>query len=126
MQVAYRREFKRVFGAPRDVTFIDFEGYSRFWNALFAYGPPPGNSSMVVLHNQIRREIDVRLPYLAEIARMYEDFDVVASVADAIPGPRTLHLLHDGALRGASSRVHADAGPLRLRPDAREAAFLRA
>lgn len=84
VRVAYRREFRRVFGAPRDVTFIDFEGYSRFWNALFAYGPPPGNSNMVVLHNQIRREIDVRLPYLAEIARMYEDFDVVASVADAI------------------------------------------
>lgn len=82
---AYEREFRRVFGVPQGGTvFIDFEGYSRFWNALLARGVPKGSGNGVILHNQMDHEKDTRFPYLAEIIRNYRDYNGVASVATAI------------------------------------------
>lgn len=85
VDTAYKREFRRVFGHPQPNTvFVDFEGYSRFWNALFSRGAPPGSSNGVVLHNQMDLERETRFPYLTEIIRNYQHFDGIASVASAI------------------------------------------
>lgn len=82
---AYEREFRRVFGVPQPETlFVDFEGYSRFWNALIAYGTPDTNGNGVILHNQMDREMEVRFPHLAEIIRNYGAYDSIASVARSI------------------------------------------
>lgn len=81
---AYRREFRRVYGHPSNVLFVDFEGYSRFWNSLLCRGIAPGNQSGVILHNQMDRERERRFPYMAEIIRNYGMYDAIASVSSAI------------------------------------------
>lgn len=82
---AYKREFRRIFGQPQPGTiFIDFEGYSRFWNALFGRGIPESASNGVVLHNQMDLEREARFPYLAEIIRNYRHYNGISSVATAI------------------------------------------
>lgn len=81
---AYRREFHRTFGHPDDVVFIDFEGYSRFWNSLLCRGVSETNHCGVILHNQMDREREKRFPYMAEIIRNYSRYDAVASVSSAI------------------------------------------
>lgn len=84
VNAAYAREFQRIFSRPNNAIFIDFEGYSRFWNALFARGCPGNCRSGVILHNQMSREAEIRFPYLQEIARNYAYYSGVASVANAI------------------------------------------
>lgn len=84
VDTAYRREFRRVYGHPSNVLFVDFEGYSRFWNSLLCRGVAVGNQSGVILHNQMDRERDRRFPYMAEIIRNYGKYDAIASVSSAI------------------------------------------
>lgn len=84
VNISYQREFQRVLGRPLNVRFVDFEGYSRFWNGLFSRGVPESCTSGVILHNQIPREAAIRFPYLKEIVSNYSYFDSVASVATAI------------------------------------------
>ncbi|SMY04410.1 CDP-glycerol glycerophosphotransferase [Brevibacterium aurantiacum] len=81
---AYRREFRRVFGYPQNVMFIDFEGYSRYWNALIGRGLPSGNFNGVVLHNEMDKERERRFPYMAEVIRNYARYGSVASVSSSI------------------------------------------
>ncbi len=81
---AYQREFRRVLGTPRNVTFIDFEGYSSFWDSLFSRGCPNGCTSGVFLHNQMGLEADEKFAHLNELFQNCASFGGVASVADAI------------------------------------------
>lgn len=89
VDVAYRREFHRTFGHPNNVVFIDFEGYSRFWNSLLCRGISETNYCGLILHNQMDREREKRFPYMAEIIRNYSRYDAVASVSSAIRSDNT-------------------------------------
>ncbi|WP_136193464.1 CDP-glycerol glycerophosphotransferase family protein [Actinomyces procaprae] len=115
----HQAEFRRVFGAPTRAVFIDFEGYSRFWNELFAHGVGRDNGTILMLHNQMAEESTVRFPYIAEVLRNAPAFGAVASVARSIEaanreairkvsghelGECTIHNSIDGASIIARSR----------------------
>lgn len=110
---AYRRELRRVFGGQPGVTYVDFEGYSRFWNSLFSRGVPGTQRSALILHNQMDLEMSRRFPYLAEIVRNYCHFDSIASVSDAITASNIRAIAEvgvemDSRLRTVHNTIDAD------------------
>lgn len=95
---AYRREFRRTFGSPLGVDFIDFEGYNRFWDTLFAMGIPESCSNAVVLHNQIVDEQEEKFPYLKELFVSYAKMDRVVAVSSALAEENNRRLFEVGAV----------------------------
>ncbi len=78
---AFERERRRLFGDARIDAFINFEGYSGFWTALFGPGASLQNN-VSYLHNDMIEEYNVRHPYLASIFGMHRYYDMLVSVSE--------------------------------------------
>ncbi len=81
---AFEREFRRVFGTAAFDSIICFEGYARFWVALFGNAPLSEAKKSVYLHNDMHKEWKNRFPYLEANFRMYNRFDSLISVTESV------------------------------------------
>lgn len=81
---AFEREFKRMFGGAQFDTLVCFEGYARFWAALFANSTSTGARKLIYLHNDMAREWRSRFGYLEAIFRLYSRFDALVSVTESV------------------------------------------
>jgi CDP-glycerol glycerophosphotransferase len=81
-EAAFRREHVRIFGNTHFDASIQFEGYSRFWLAIFANAPAEMVSKRVTyLHNDMHGEWSLRFPHLTGLFRLYKYFDSLISVS---------------------------------------------
>ncbi|WP_168210152.1 CDP-glycerol glycerophosphotransferase family protein [Oerskovia sp. KBS0722] len=101
---AHAREIRRILGPLHDVHFIEFEGYSLFWMALFASAPRE-NVRLAFLHNQILDEIRTKHPYLRTVASLYRSFDYIADVSTATAALNARDLVPHGYLEQSQIRV---------------------
>lgn len=81
LAAAYRREYERVFSDARFDVLVNFEGYSSFWMQALAFAPA-GPRRVTYLHNDMRSEQAVRLPYLSSIFPLYRNYDALVSVSE--------------------------------------------
>lgn len=79
-----RKEFSRIFGDASFDVVIDFEGYSRFWGAIFSNPSSPLTKSIVYLHNDMSRERDTKYPRMDSMFRIYNDFSSLVSVSESV------------------------------------------
>jgi len=78
---AYRREYERIFSDAKFDVLVNFEGYSSFWMQTLAFAPA-GPRRVTYLHNDMRGEQTVRLPYLSSIFPLYRNYDALVSVSE--------------------------------------------
>lgn len=81
---AFRTEFVRMFGSAQFETVICFEGYAKFWAALLANSPTPGNNRTIYLHNDMVREYQKRFKYLKGMFALYAKYDRLVSVSKSV------------------------------------------
>lgn len=81
--LAYRREFRRMFGDGRFDAVVNFEGYSLFWTTVLAFAPEPIRKA-VYLHSDMASECSLRHPYLDGLMRLYPHYDAIVSVSEAM------------------------------------------
>ena len=84
VDAAYQREFRRVFGTPKDAVFLDFEGYNWFWNTLIARGTPESCRSAMIMHNQMADEWEEKFPYLSEVFVNLTRFTAIGAVSTVL------------------------------------------
>ncbi|MCW7538932.1 XcbB/CpsF family capsular polysaccharide biosynthesis protein [Aquabacterium sp. A7-Y] len=89
----FRREFQRMFGLAAFDAIIDFEGYSRFWASLMAFGGSDTGRRVIYMHNDMRAERCVRFPHLDGIFNLYQNFDALISVSEVIRRQNTDSLM---------------------------------
>jgi len=78
---AYQREYDRMFSNAKFDVLVNFEGYSSFWMHALAFAPA-GPRRVAYLHNEMRSEQAVRLPYLSSIFPLYANYDALISVSE--------------------------------------------
>lgn len=83
-RAAFAREFKRMFGTARFDSLVCFEGYARFWAALFAAGPSESTTKSIFLHNDMHSEWIHRFRYLESMFRLYPHYDSLISVTESV------------------------------------------
>ncbi|MDQ0633538.1 CDP-glycerol glycerophosphotransferase [Arthrobacter pascens] len=81
---AFRREFRRMFGDANFDSVVCFEGYARFWAALFANTTNPAARKSIYLHNDMHREWRHRFRYLESMFRLYGKYDQLVSVTKSV------------------------------------------
>lgn len=79
-----QKEYRRIFGDIRFDVAIDFEGYSRFWGAIFSNPATVDTKSVIYLHNDMTRERDSKYPRMDTLFRIYNDFDSLISVSESV------------------------------------------
>lgn len=80
---AYRREYRRRYGAARFDTAVCFEGYTRQWVLLIA-AAPEYTRKVIYLHSDMVKERNERFPYLEGIFKAYHEFDSIVSVSESV------------------------------------------
>ncbi|MCU1547272.1 MAG: hypothetical protein JWO29_223, partial [Arthrobacter sp.] len=86
---AYRRELARLIGNARFEYACEFDGYSRFWTAMFAYGGAPSQKRVIYLHNQMMSEQKMKYPNLQGVFNLYDKFDALISVSESVNASNT-------------------------------------
>jgi CDP-glycerol glycerophosphotransferase len=81
---AFKREFRRLFGDARFDSVVCFEGYARYWAALFANTTNPAARKSIYLHNDMHREWRHRFRYLEAMFRLYGKYDQLVSVTKSV------------------------------------------
>jgi len=81
---AFEREFRRMFGDWQPTNVINYDGYTRFWAGLLAYGPKKNIRRLIYLHNDMYGEWQVKFPHLAGMFALYSQYDFLVSVAKPI------------------------------------------
>lgn len=81
---AFKREFRRLFGDATFDSVVCFEGYTRYWAALFANPTNPIAKKTIYLHNDMRREWLSRFRSLESIFRLYRTYDRLMSVTKSV------------------------------------------
>lgn len=81
---AFAREFRRMFGTAHFDALVCFEGYARFWAALFAAGPSESTTKSIFLHNDMHSEWLHRFRYLESMFRLYPRYDSLISVTESV------------------------------------------
>lgn len=81
---AFKREFRRLFGDARFDSVICFEGYVRYWAALFANTTNPAARKSIYLHNDMHREWRHRFRYLESMFGLYAKYDRLVSVTKSV------------------------------------------
>lgn len=66
LQTSWDFEYKRVFGAAKFDSLIQFEGYNRFWAGVFASQSTEKKVS-IFMHNSMEEEYRLKYPYLKSI-----------------------------------------------------------
>lgn len=93
-KASYRREFLRNFGYAKFDSIINFEGYSQFWSALFAFGSKSLDAKKsIYLHSNMYEEMKTRFPNLRGIISTYKHYDSLISVTDKVR-QENMELLH--------------------------------
>ncbi|WP_422389995.1 CDP-glycerol glycerophosphotransferase family protein [Arthrobacter sp. N1] len=83
-RAAFAREFRRMFGTAQFDALVCFEGYARFWAALFAAGPSESTTKSIFLHNDMQSEWLHRFRYLESMFRLYPLYDSLISVTESV------------------------------------------
>lgn len=81
---AFHREFRRLFGDANFDSVVCFEGYARYWAALFANATNPAARKSIYLHNDMYREWRHRFRYLESMFRLYRRYDQLVSVTKSV------------------------------------------
>jgi CDP-glycerol glycerophosphotransferase len=81
---AFQREFRRMYGDAKFDSVVCFEGYARYWAALFANTTNPAAWKSIYLHNDMHREWRHRFRYLESMFRLYRKFDRLVSVTKSV------------------------------------------
>ncbi|WP_211878091.1 CDP-glycerol glycerophosphotransferase family protein [Pseudarthrobacter albicanus] len=81
---AFKREFRRLFGDARFDSVVCFEGYARYWAALFANTTNNATRKSIYLHNDMHREWRHRFRYLESMFRLYGKYDQLVSVTKSV------------------------------------------
>jgi CDP-glycerol glycerophosphotransferase len=81
---AFQREFRRLFGDASFDSVVCFEGYARYWAALFANTTNPAARKSIYLHNDMHREWRHRFRYLESMFRLYRKYDQLVSVTKSV------------------------------------------
>ncbi|MBG6181911.1 CDP-glycerol glycerophosphotransferase family protein [Arthrobacter sp. CAN_A1] len=83
-RAAFAREFRRMFGSAQFDAVVCFEGYARFWAALFANAPGDNALKSIFLHNDMHSEWRHRFKYLESMFRLYGEYDSLISVTKSV------------------------------------------
>ncbi|GAA1410713.1 glycosyl/glycerophosphate transferase teichoic acid biosynthesis [Glutamicibacter uratoxydans] len=78
------REMHRSFGDVHFDAAIDFEGYSRFWAALFAAAHSHADRTLIYLHNDMVGEWLLRFGTMSGLFVTYPHFDQLVSVTESV------------------------------------------
>lgn len=78
------REMRRSFGAAHFDVAINFEGYSRFWAALFAAAHSHATKTCIYLHNDMVGEWLLRFGSMPGLFATYRHYDRLVSVTDSV------------------------------------------
>jgi CDP-glycerol glycerophosphotransferase len=89
---AYHRELARLTGNARFEYSCEFDGYSRFWTAMFAHGGAPDRKRVIYLHNQMMSEQKMKYPNLQGVFNLYDKFDALVSVSESVNASNTTEL----------------------------------
>ncbi|WP_427130805.1 CDP-glycerol glycerophosphotransferase family protein [Pseudarthrobacter sp. S9] len=81
---AFKREFRRLFGDASFDSVVCFEGYARYWAALFSNTTNPAARKSIYLHNDMHREWRHRFRYLESMFRLYRKYDQLVSVTKSV------------------------------------------
>jgi CDP-glycerol glycerophosphotransferase len=81
---ACRREYRRMFGYARYDAHVLFEGYSRFWSAIFSCPADERARNVIYLHNDMHAEWKVRFRSLEGLFHIYRNYAAVVSVSKAM------------------------------------------
>lgn len=81
---AFQREFRRLYGDAHFDTIICFEGYARYWAALFSNAANRHSKKAIYLHNDMHREWRHRFRYLESMFRLYGKYDTLVSVTKSV------------------------------------------
>ncbi len=81
---AFQREFRRLYGDARFDSVVCFEGYARYWAALFASTTNLTAMKSIYLHNDMHREWSHRFRYLESMFRLYGKYDQLVSVTKSV------------------------------------------
>jgi CDP-glycerol glycerophosphotransferase len=76
---AFKREFRRLYGATEFDVVVGFEGFSLYWENLMSAAPSA--RKIAYLHANMVQEASTRFPYLWSVFDSYRWFDVLASVS---------------------------------------------
>lgn len=81
---SWQHEYQRVLGFAKIDRLIDFDGYNKFWAALFAYGPLFGKRPFFAIyqHNEKYSEYTLKYPYLQAIFQYSAMADKVVAVSE--------------------------------------------
>ena len=79
---AYRREYRRIFGAKTFDLLIDFSGYSQYWSRLFSSCDK--SFKVVYLHNDMVEEAKLKYPYLYANFKLFARYDKLISVSKSV------------------------------------------
>ncbi|AUZ88491.1 hypothetical protein CVO76_13210 [Arthrobacter agilis] len=112
-QAAFAREFRRMFGTAHFDALVCFEGYARFWAALFAAGPSESTKKSIFLHNDMHSEWLHRFRYLESMFRLYPRYDSLISVTESVAEENRRQLsdrfgLNPHKFRYSNNLVNAD------------------
>ncbi|MEC5190994.1 MULTISPECIES: CDP-glycerol glycerophosphotransferase family protein [unclassified Arthrobacter] len=97
---AFQREFRRLYGDAKFDAVVCFEGYARYWAALFANTTTLTARKSIYLHNDMHREWRHRFRYLESMFRLYAKFDKLVSVTKSV---------HEENIRQLSTDFHLPA-----------------
>lgn len=81
---AFNREFRRMFGDATFDSVVCFEGYARYWAALFANTTSRAARKSIYLHNDMHLEWRHRFRYLESMFRLYRKYDQLVSVTKSV------------------------------------------
>lgn len=78
LMTAMRHEFERTFGATPWKAIVNFEGFTRFWAAMFAAAPESADK-IIYLHADMAGERTTRFPSLTGVFELYRHYDKLVS-----------------------------------------------
>lgn len=85
LQHAYARELRRLLGPIQAKAMINFEGYTRLYQRLFAFAPDDAADRRILfLHNDMLGEWREKHPYLEGLFRLYHKYDALVSVSETL------------------------------------------
>ncbi|MGL4338755.1 MAG: CDP-glycerol glycerophosphotransferase family protein, partial [Turicibacter sp.] len=88
--LAFKREYLRLFGSAAWDICVNFEGYAPFWVSFF--GNIEVAKKAVYLHSEMYHEMQTRFPYLRGVITQYHNYDRLISVSDGVRDANKLRL----------------------------------
>lgn len=80
----YDKERRRLFGDFVPDAAIEYDGYSELWVSLLAVFGRLGSETSCYQHNQMRNEMELKLPNLRRTFALYNAFDHIIAVSERL------------------------------------------